>query len=116
MARAGAMRDRIALERETSATGLDDYGNPAGLAWTALATVWGSLKEAQGGETIAAGRVEGTGLATLRLRASDTTRALTSADRVRARGHIWAIMGAPIQATPKGDVLEITLQRGGAVN
>ncbi|MFG6535553.1 head-tail adaptor protein [Sulfitobacter sp. 1A16787] len=115
MARAGAMRDRITLERETGGA-LDGYGNPTGLAWDVLAEVWGDLREAPGREVIAAGRVEGQALATLRLRTSKTIRGLTSADRVRARGHIWAITAPPIQATPKGDVLEVTLERGGAVN
>lgn len=116
MARAGAMRDRITLEREASTGALDAYGNPAGLDWATLATVWGDLRETPGREALAAGRLEGLAMATLRLRASDVSWAITSADRVRARGHIWAIKGPPIQATPKGDVLEVILERGGAVN
>lgn len=115
MARAGAMRDRITLERETDLGTLDAYGNPAGQSWQVIGVIWGDLKEQKGGEAIAAGRLEGTGMATLRLRASALTRSMTSADRVTARGATWAILGAPIQATPKGDILEITLKRGGAV-
>jgi head-tail adaptor len=115
MARAGAMRDQVILERETDTGGLDAYGNPAGLAWAAMAIRWGDLREQKGGEALAAGRLEGTALATLRLRSEALVESLTSADRVRARGHVWAIVSAPIWATRAGDILEITLERGGAV-
>lgn len=115
MARAGAMRDQVTLERETDTGALDAYGNPAGLAWTALGTRWGDLREQKGREALAAGRLEGTALATLRLRSEALVQSLTSADRVVARGHVWAITSAPIWATPQGDILEVTLERGGAV-
>lgn len=51
--------------------------------------------------------------ATMRLRSDTVTMAITSADRVYARGIHWAIMSI-MQATAKGDLLEVRLEKGNA--
>jgi SPP1 family predicted phage head-tail adaptor len=118
MARAGQYRDLIVVQRETDAGGEDKHGNPADAAWQPLQPIsqfWGNLRETPGKERMAAGRVEAPATATLRLRHSSESIAITAADRILARGHIWAIKGAPIDPSGRRQEIEFTLERGGAV-
>jgi SPP1 family predicted phage head-tail adaptor len=85
---AGNLRDRITIQRAT--TGDDGYGNTV-TGWADLLTVWADVRETMGKERVDAGRVEASRTATIRVRASSATRALTEADRVIARGRPWNI-------------------------
>jgi SPP1 family predicted phage head-tail adaptor len=88
MAQAGHLRDRVTFERLVA--GADGYGNTVN-AWADLLTVWADILEAPGREAIAAGRLESSRAATMRVRRSTATLAITSADRVQARGRVWNI-------------------------
>lgn len=123
MSRAGRYRDRVALERKAAPdgasadeNGLDRYGNPVSTEWSEVFTLWGNLREATGKERLAAGRLEAPATATLRVRRSENALLITAEDRVRARGHVWAITAAPIDPDGRRQDLEFTLERGGAVN
>lgn len=115
MARAGKYRDRVEVQRESDTGALDAYGNPAGQSWGTLGTFWGDLRETPGRERIAAGRLEAPATATLRLRRSPESLGITAADRVLARGQVWAITGAPVDPDGRRAEVELTLERGGAV-
>lgn len=116
---AGTYRDRATFERK-SLGALDAYGNPDPTAWApvqALSGVPANLRETPGKEALAAGRLEAPVTATLRIRVSSCppAAAITAADRVRVRGHIWKIIGGPIDPKGLGRDMEFTLERGGAV-
>lgn len=85
---AGRLRHKIVFERQEEIT--DDYGNVKG-DWEELLTVWGNLRETTGRERLAAGAIESTRPATLRIRVSTASRFITEADRFVARGSVWNI-------------------------
>lgn len=76
------------MERSTGTT--DDYGNPH-QSWVPLLSAWGDVLESLGRERLAAGRIEASKTATIRLLVSTATAAITAADRVLARGSVWNI-------------------------
>ena len=114
---AGKSRDPVIFERQDDAGAYDAYGNPAGAAWVEVLACRGWLIETTGREQIAAGRLEATATATLRIRTSadGPAHGLKAGDRVRARRAVWAIIGGPADPFGHGRDLEFTLQRGGAV-
>ncbi|MEH7827110.1 phage head closure protein [Gemmobacter denitrificans] len=85
---AGRLRERVTIQRQTS--GDDGYGNTV-TGWADHMTVWADVRETPGKERVDAGRVEASKTATIRIRASSDSRALTEADRVSARGKVWNI-------------------------
>lgn len=117
MARAGKYRDRVTVERKSGDGTRDKYGNLAE-GWAGLQPIsefWGDLRETTGKERVAAGRLEDPATGTLRLRSSPETRSIQGSDRVIARGHTWAIKGAPVDPDGSRRELELLLERGGAV-
>ena len=82
------MRDRIVVERATQTD--DGFGNVIG-SWSALGTFEANIRETPGKEAVAAGRIEASRTATIRIRASSVSRGITAADRVQARGQVWNI-------------------------
>lgn len=107
--RAGKLRDRVTFQRQSDES--DDHGNVLGEFEDHL-TVWGDLRETPGKERIASGTVEATRLATLRVRYSADTAAITAADRVSARGAFWNIRSGPVQVLHAPSELEFTLETG----
>lgn len=99
--RAGSLRDRISFQRLGDV--VDIYGNVS-QDWQDIEAapgvpmkVWADVRETPGKERVDAGRVESAKTATIRIRSSIATRALTEADRVMARGDFWNIRGiAPV--------------------
>lgn len=86
--RAGDLRDRITVQRVTQ--GDDEYGNPI-TGWVDLLTISADVLEAPGREAIAAGRPEAQRSATIRVRRSPATLAVTEEDRLLCRGRLWNI-------------------------
>lgn len=86
--RSGDLRDRITVQRATQ--GDDGFGNTV-TGWTDHLTVWANVRETPGKEVVAAGRVEASRTATIRVRASSQSRGITEKDRVQARGQTWNI-------------------------
>jgi SPP1 family predicted phage head-tail adaptor len=84
----GRLRDRIIVQRAVG--GDDGYGNVIN-SWADHLTLWADVREALGKETVAAGRVEESRTATIRVRASTQSREITAADRLSVRGNIWNI-------------------------
>jgi len=113
--RAGRLRERARFQRLSGTGGTDRFGNSDAAAWGDLLTVWGDLREAPGKERIAAGRLEGPVQATLRIRGTGQAITITAADRVVIRGNTWAIVSEPIALDARKQLLEIGLERGGAV-
>lgn len=113
MARAGRFRERAVFEAKSAAGGRDRFGNPAP-EWGVFLATWGDLREATGKEMLAAGQLEATARATLRVRGGEKAGQVTGAHRVKIRGHVWSIIGAPIAVDRAGRVLEFRLERGGA--
>lgn len=111
MVRAGSLRERIAIERLTD-TGDDEFGNPSA-AWGEVAQLWANIRETPGRERVAAGRLEAPVTATIRVRKSSISSAITSADRITARGAVWVAIGEPIDPTGTGELLEFVVERGG---
>lgn len=109
MVKAGLMRERIVFQRLTEGA-VDDYGNVYS-GWTDLAFRSGDLREQKGRERINAGVLSDMALATLRVRSDSTTSAITSADRVVARGITWAIKDV-MQVDAKDTLVEFVLEKG----
>ena len=86
--RSGDLRDRVTVQRATA--GDDGFGNVI-TGWADLSTVWANVRETPGKEVVAAGRLEASRTATIRVRASSLSRTITAADRVVARGQVWNI-------------------------
>ena len=86
--KAGDLRDRVTIQRATTAD--DGFGNVTN-GWTDHLTVWANIRETPGKEAVAAGRLEASRTATIRVRASSVSRGITAADRVQARGQVWNI-------------------------
>jgi len=108
MAKAGNLRDRVTFQRLVP--GVDIYGNPVD-AWADYLTIWADILETPGREAVAAGRVEASRTATMRVRRSIDTLALTEADRVTARDRSWNIRS--IGAVGRdGSMLEIVIEAG----
>ncbi len=119
MVAAGQYRDKVRIQRKGGSGGRDAVGNLRDADWVDLqpkAVFRGRLQETRGRERLAAGRLEDTATATLRVRYNTQTATITGADRVVARGHVWTILGAPIDPDGRRREIEITLERGGAVN
>lgn len=108
--RAGRLNRRVTFQTRGAAVE-DGFGN-AVAAWSVLATVWGDLKEQSGSERLALGRVEAVASATLRVRRSTTTAAITEADRVLDHlGRTWNIRQV-IDLAGAGRTLDLLLERG----
>ncbi len=111
MARAGHLRERVTFRRYAQVD--DGYGNVVSGAPADVVTVWADVLERTGQEKLAAGALEAARLATLRVRSSTETRALTEADFVVARGVQWNIRSIAAVGR-KGDLLDMLCETGGA--
>lgn len=109
MVKAGLMRDRVTFQRMAEGS-VDAYGNVYS-GWSDLATRSGDIREQKGKEKISGGALQDAGIATLRVRSDSTTQTVTAADRVSARGIIWAIKNVS-QVDAKNTVLEFVLEKG----
>ena len=109
MVKAGLMRDRVVFQR-LSEGAADDYGNVYS-GWASLATRSADLREQKGRERINGGALSDVALATMRVRSDSTTSAITSADRVVARGITWAIKDV-MQVDAKDTLIEFILEKG----
>lgn len=109
-------RDPVQFQRKISDGQRDGLGNLSG-AWQPFLSARGWLRETSGKERIAAGRLEASATATLRLKVTRSAPAwqVTAEDRVLVRGQIWSVVSAPIDPVGRGTVIEFTLERGGAV-
>lgn len=111
----GAARfsEKITFQRQTDET--DAYGNTKG-AFAAIPNgeVWADIRETTGKEKIASGAVESTRSATIRVRYSSVTAAITAADRVQALGAVWNIRSGPVRVERAPRVLEFLCETGGA--
>lgn len=92
---AGKLDTRITFQRLTD--GDDGYGNVI-TGWADLEVspgvpmkLWANIRETPGKEAVAAGRIEASRTATIRIRASSQSRGVTAADRIIAREKIWNI-------------------------
>ena len=108
MARAGLFRDRVTFQRMASST--DVYGNTTG-SWSDHTKRCAHLIERLGQEDIEQGALLDVTVATMRVRADAIVNAITTADRVLARGIYWAITSI-MQVSAKGDLLEMRLEKG----
>ena len=106
----GRMRHRVAFNRKKLVD--DGFGNVTG-DFEPLFTVWGNVRETTGKERVAAGSVENTRTATIRIRSSTQSRGLTEADQAVARGETWNIRGIAF-ADDKGTMLDLLVEAGGA--
>lgn len=87
---AGKLDTLITVRR--ASMGDDGYGNTI-TGWADLpgGKLWASMRETPGKEAVAAGRIEASRTATIRVRASSLSRTITEKDRVQARGQTWNI-------------------------
>ena len=109
--RAGDLRDRVTIQRATTAD--DGFGNTIS-GWSDLLTVWANIRETPGKEIVAAGRIEASRTATIRVRASSLSRGVTAADRIIARGQFWNIRS--VSAVGDGrELIEFLCEAGVAV-
>ncbi|SLN36604.1 Phage head-tail joining protein [Aquimixticola soesokkakensis] len=106
---AGRMRDRVAFERQSK--GEDEYGNPA-QDWAPMFTVWADVLETRGREKVAAGVIEASNTATVRIRTSTQARTIAAADRAIFRGAAWNIISPPIELGRDRSLLELLCERG----
>lgn len=90
---------------------IDDMGNSTGEFTTHL-TVWADIRETPGREKVASGAVESTRTATIWVRASAATSAISPADRLIARGEIWNIRSGPVRVNQAPRILEFLCETG----
>ena len=109
MARAGLFRDRATFQRMAATT--DDYGNVAAKSWSDLFSRNVELIERTGAIDDTFGALQDVSVARMKVRSDTDVKGLTADDRVVARGTNWAIRSIA-QATAKGDVLEILVEKG----
>lgn len=105
---AGKLRERVVFQRQVIAD--DGHGNDLA-SWSDHLTVWADMLERLGGEKIAAGKLESSRLATVRVRSFTETRGLTEADRLMARGRAWNIRSIAAVGR-KGEMLELLCEAG----
>ncbi len=103
------LRDRVTFQRLSEGASAS-YGNVYS-GWSDLAARVADLREQKGLERISGGSLQDVALATLRVRSDSVTMAVTSADRVVARGITWAIKDA-IQVDAKDTMIEFVLEKG----
>ena len=109
--KAGDLRDRVTVQRATH--GDDGFGNTIS-GWSDLLTIWANVRETPGKEVVAAGRIEASRTATIRVRASSQSRGVTAADRIIARGQCWNIRS--VSAVGDGrELIEFLCEAGVAV-
>jgi head-tail adaptor len=109
MVKAGLLRERVTFQRLTEGA-VDDYGNVYS-GWDDLATRSADLREQKGRERITGGALQDAAFATMRVRSDNITSAITSADRVIARGITWAIKDV-MQVDAKDTMIEFVLEKG----
>ena len=83
---AGALDQRIVIERRTGAT--NDWGEPLPDDWTALCTVWASVEPLVGREFLAAQAVQSDVSTRVRMRYRP---GVTAGDRLSHEGRIYNI-------------------------
>lgn len=108
MAEAGKFRERVTFQRLVA--GADDYGNTVN-AWADHLTVWADVLERLGKEKLAAGAVESSRMATVRVRRSAASLGLTEADRVQMRGRAWNVRSIAAVGR-KNELLEMLCEVG----
>ncbi|MBN9890116.1 head-tail adaptor protein [Salipiger abyssi] len=124
MSGAGALRERVTFQRKMTVgqtapsdqtdpfgNSIDGFGNSTG-EFGDLFSVRADIRETPGKERIAAGQLESTRLATIRVWAEARTRSVTPADRLVARGAVWNIRSGPVQIDRAGRMLEFTCETG----
>lgn len=111
MAKAGKLRERITIQRRDESA-IDDYGNATG-TWATVTTRSADIREMPGKEAIESGVLMEVSPATIRIRSDSTTRAITTADRVQARGIVWDI-DATTELDAKQRMIELRVTKGTA--
>ncbi len=111
MVKAGKLRERITIQRRDESA-IDAYGNATG-AWAALTTRSADIREMPGKEAIESGVLMEVRPATIRIRSDSTTRTITTADRVQARGAVWDIE-ATTELDAKQRLIELRVTKGTA--
>jgi SPP1 family predicted phage head-tail adaptor len=111
MARAGQMRDRITLQRETE---VSDGGGGYELGWFTVATVWGQLMPERGNERVENGRMEASVGAVLRIRYSSDVAEVSAGWRAVVDGEEYNIRSVT-QPDRRNRIIEMTVDRGVAV-
>ena len=91
----------------------DDYGNTTS-DWADLAKRKAYVREGFGRETVDQGVVHDFSMTTMRCIYDSVIAGVTAADRVLARGQIWAIKGV-IQMDTLKKMIEFSLESTGAV-
>lgn len=126
---AGKLRDRVTFQRRgagavpgessgdtdefgNSIPGSDEFGN-VDAPFEDLFTVWADMLEHTGKERLAAGRIEATRTATIRVRRTVRTKTITASDRLLARGAAWNILSA-IAIGRDNAMIEFLCETGGA--
>ena len=109
MVKAGLMRDRVAFQR-LDEEAVDNFGNVY-RGWVDLANRSADLRERRGRDRITGGVLSDVGTATMRVRYDSTTKTITTADRVFARGITWAIKDV-LQLDSRATVIEFVIEKG----
>jgi SPP1 family predicted phage head-tail adaptor len=108
---AGRLRHRVTFKRRDSV--LDDFGQSSE-EFADLFTVWGHVRESTGKERVAAGAVENSRTATIRVRKSSQSTALHERDIAEARGETWNIRGIA-HADETGRMLDLLVEADGVL-
>lgn len=108
----GSMRDRVAFHRLNATA--DIYGNPtSGYEESPFLTVWASLREGRGRESVESGRLEVATTAVVTVRSSVDTRAIGLDDQARIDGQKYQIRSI-VNPDRRGRFLEMVVERGAA--
>ena len=85
---AGRLRTRVIFQRETQTP---DGGGGHSVTWGSDMQIWADFRPERGFERLAAGHVSAPLSATLKVRYSDATAAISAAWRVLIAGTLWNV-------------------------
>lgn len=108
---AGELRKRVYFAR---AKRTDDGGGGARITWVPALTVWGGLTVERGREALAAGRLESSSGAVLKIRSSTEARVIDASYKATIDGVDYQVRS--ITEDPKRKYLEMVVERGVAIN
>lgn len=105
---AGQLRKRLYFERSKRT---DDGGGGAAITWLPAWACWGSIAPERGREALAAGRLESSNAAIIRIRSSAAAREVDASYRVKDGDDVYDIRSI-INPDQRGKYLEMTAEKG----
>lgn len=104
----GQFRKKLYFERSKRA---DDGGGGAAITWIPAWSCWGSIQPERGREVLAAGRLESSNGAVIRIRSSAAAREIDASYRVKDGDDIYVVRSI-INPDQRGRFLDLVCEKG----